>query len=154
MLLEVKIALLAILAVGLFGAGVFVTRDHYLTQIKTIENNYLVASNKAQNDLIAEQSAHQADLIKGENQHAQDQSSIASLAFQLAGVQHVSGICSSAAAKADSSRKSANKASRVLPNRVDVAFAKLQDGVGKLIEQCDQLNIDARQLNVQVGNAP
>lgn len=151
---ELMLVLKIAVVLGAFCAGVYVTRDHYMAQIGTLKLGYATAFSAAQKAQLAEVQKHQEDLQKGEAQHAKDQLTIGSLAYQLGGVQHISGICSSAAAKADATRKNRDRASGVLPGRVDAAFGRLQEGVGSLAQRCDQLNIDARQHNVEVGNQP
>lgn len=151
---EIMLAIKVLVIVGAFGAGVYVTRDHYLADIRTMEANYQAAYSKAVQLQLDEIAAHQADLIKGETQHAKDQLVLGSLGYQLAGMQHASGICGGAAAKADAASANRNRAGGVLPNRVDAAFGSLQTGIDRIVERCDQLNIDARQHNVEVGNAP
>jgi hypothetical protein len=119
-----------------------------------LKNEQQAAMNNAQKDLLAEQASHHADIVKGENQHAEDQLANNALSSRLSRLQHVAGICASRAARQDQAAKDSNGAGGLLPNRVDAAFAKLQDGLRDYAGRCDQLNIDARKANVENGLAP
>lgn len=115
----------------------YATSDHYekLAAQKQLEQD------KASADLIRKKT----DLIlKGEAQHATDQATINFLAAESGSMQvHIpTHRCGNTKGTADQDRSAG-----VLSNRVDEAFANLQAGVGRLIQRCDQLNIDAIQLN-------
>ena len=92
----------------------------------------------------------QVDQIKDAGEtHAKDQILINTLSDSLHTERlrkpvHIPVITQCPDGKAGSST---DRASGVLSDRVDAAFANFQDGVDGLIRRCDQLNIDTKQMN-------
>jgi len=113
----------------------YATSDHYQKRIAEIQ---LQTAQAVQAQLLEDQNKIK---LAGE-QHAKDQLRNNALNRQLAGLQ-VHGICSGTSPD----NQSANGSAGVLSERVDAAFAKLQEGVTGLLSRCDQLNIDAIASN-------
>jgi hypothetical protein len=142
-----KIMALIAIAAGIFGAGAYVSRDHYLSIISTNAANYAKAYSVSVNEALAKAEAHQIDVTKAETQHAKDQLSINALTLQLGGMRIHIPVCGSAAGQGSAPGQSSDGASGVLSSSMDDSFARLQAGAGKLFQRCDQINIDAIQLN-------
>lgn len=124
----------------------YITSDHYQKKIAEIQ---LGMTKAVQTQLLANQAAadQQAAKIKSaEEQHAKDQLNNTRLRNELARVQ-IHGICSSPVPGNPQARPDTNPAPGILSDRVDAAFADLQNAIGQLLERCDELNIDARLFN-------
>ena len=152
MTLEVKLTLwlASVVAVFLILFGAY----HYGRHVQGLEDD--TARQKA---VIAQQQKDQAEILayvetiktSGE-QHDIDQSIIDSLHDSI---EHNNGLrihipsCLTSAGDTQTPTGSSS-ISRILPDAVDAAFADFQIATGKLIESCDQLNIDAIRLNSEM----
>lgn len=140
------IAILVVAGAGAFG-GWWVTSDYYQAKINALK----AANSDAVNAQLQRQQKLMADRaeqirLAGE-QHALDQLTITRLGNQLAGVRvHVPVSCGPVPGTSQASTDS-NGTGGILSERVDAAFTELQAGVGQLVQRCDQLNIDAIQVN-------
>ncbi len=149
-----KIAFYIATIAAIFGTGVYVARDHYLAKIETMRADYESAYTEAVNLQLAEIQAHQTDVTNSENQHATDQLTINDFAFRAASMRVHIPIRGGTSDQRNTAGSDTNRAGGVFSAGVDKLFADLQGRIGSLIERCDQLNIDARQFNVEVGNMP
>ena len=139
------LSLVAVCAV-LYGAY------HYGRHVQTLQDDQM--RNQA---VQAQEQLNQAALLAYSNslteageQHDKDQSSINHLHDQLGRVRvHFPSTCSMSAAPKPAANSSG--AARILPESVDGLFADLQARVGKLVERCDQLNIDAIRQNAVIS---
>lgn len=137
-----------LLYIKLGAAALLLTATSYGTY-KVTSNHYIVVAQQRQIDidrasakLIAEKDAN---ILKGAQQHETDQGIINSLGDAVATrlpIHIPARSCTSAKGSTDSSA-----ASGVLSTGVDAALEHLLGGTSKIIQQCDQLNIDARQSN-------
>lgn len=93
--------------------------------------------------------AYSESLTKAGEQHDKDQRSINSLHDQLGRVRVRFPAGCSGPTNTQGSADSSG-AARVLPESVDGLFADLQERVGKLVERCDLLNIDAIRQNSEL----
>jgi len=137
-----------ILLIGL-GAGSlptwWITSSYYQGMIS--------AEHEAQQKLVIEQQkqnrlallAYAKRITEGNDQHDKDQIAINRLAADARRVSvHFPACPVPGAAEPEGN---IGGASGVLSNPVDAYFAEFQDGVGALIEKCEQLNIDAIRAN-------
>jgi len=151
-LLAKFLLLLAVAASAAFGAWRG-TSDHYLAEINALN---AANSNAVNAELMRQQKqvAERAEQTKlAEEQHAQDQLVINRLGNQLAGVRvKLPTVGCDSVSGAGQTTSDSNGTSRILYQRVDAAFARLQTGVGQLIQRCDQINIDAIEANSRTKN--
>ena len=150
-MLWIKLAAIALLIAAASFATWYATSDHYEKQMAQQENKwqqaYIASAEMQAAALVAEINKR----TNAEAQHAKDQLAINSLTQQLGGVRiHIPTGCGQAG-KSSVTGQGANGGGGVFPERVDAAFAELQAGVGRLIQRCDQINIDAIKLNSEVG---
>jgi len=92
--------------------------------------------------------AYAERIVKGDAQHDKDQITINRLSDERRRVRVVFPACPlsrTAEGGADS-----NEAGRALSNGVDAAFADFQSAAGSLVEDADQLNIDAIRQNARL----
>jgi hypothetical protein len=139
MINSIKLAFTA----GLFAFGCYLgwyfTGEHYQKRISEIQ---LQTAESVQIELL-----NSADKRKtAEETHAKDQLTINHLRNNSQRVQ-IYIPCGNPLPTTDKTGSNTDRASGLLSNRVDEAFAEFQTGVGYLIQRCDQLNIDARQFN-------
>jgi len=143
------IVILVVAGSAAFGAW-YVTSDHYEAIIArhalddaTTVNAELRRVQKSLDDRIE-------TIRLAEEQHATDQITITRLGNQLAGVRiHIPSVSCDPVPGISQTAAHSNGAGGILSERVDAAFAQLQSGVGQLVQRCDQLNIDAIQVNAQ-----
>jgi len=99
-----------------------------------------------QNDRLADQARRAHTIQLAQDIHDHDQATVNHLAADLRSLQlHIPTLCNLPArgvTTADS-----DQASRLLSERVDASFARLQGRAGDLFGEADQLNIDAARLN-------
>jgi hypothetical protein len=128
----------------------YATSDHYQKQLAQQNNKWLQAYSAATDAALAAQ--QQTDKFKhdAEVQHGKDQLAINDLASRIGRMRiHIPAGCETDP-KADTTCTCADGTSGIFPGGVDAAFAELQAGVGRLIQRCDQLNIDAIRLNTEL----
>jgi len=137
-----------ILLIGLVGGALpswWVTSTYY--------QSVLSAEHEQQQRLVIEQQeqnllallAYAERIVKGDAQHDKDQIIINRLSAKRERVRVVFPSCpvpGTAEGGADS-----DEAGRVLPNPVDALFGRFQERAGGLVEEADQLNIDAIRQN-------
>lgn len=124
------IAWLVVVLGALFGAY------RYGRHVEGLERN-----DKEREGLIA-----YAQVIKSSGeQHAKDQDTISRLGRELGRVRIHLPTCG------ENTATDPHGAARVFSAGVDELFADLQARAGEIVQRCDQLNIDARQLNAQVS---
>jgi len=143
------ILILAIACLGGF-AGWWVTSDYYQAELNALK----VANSNAVNAELLRQQKLAADRAEqtriAEEQHAKDQLVINRLGSELGRVRvHLPAIGCGALPGAGQGATDSNGTSRIFSERVDESFARLQSGVGQLVQRCDQLNIDTIQMNAQ-----
>lgn len=132
-ILDVAIAGLLIFCTWYF------TSDHYQKRIAEIQ---LETAEAVQTELLEEASKRKT----AEENHAKDQLVINRLHDDAQRVQiHIP--CGSPLPTRNETSPNPDRGSGLLSERVDAAFARLQAGIGQLIQRCDQLNIDARMFN-------
>ena len=126
------------------GTGVYEYRDG--AAVTTAANDkQRIEENAKSAKLIAEKDAL---ILQGGIEHAKNQTRINNLATQLADAKRVQVHIPVAQCGGDTKGSAdPNGASGILSTGVDDAFAKLQDGVSRLVQRCDQLNIDAIASN-------
>jgi hypothetical protein len=136
-MLYIKLAAAAALLAATSYGTYKVTSNHYIV----IAQQKQIDVDKASAKLIAEKDAK---IKQGDEQYAKDQATINFLASESGSVQvHIpTPSCRNTQSSPDTSA-----ASGVFSAAVDAAFKRLQDGISKIIQQCDQLNIDARKSN-------
>jgi hypothetical protein len=147
-----KLVGVAIVIAAIFGSGVYVTKDHYEAIIakKQVETDTLMQKQQAENIKIL---ADNVALTKAaEEQHATNQLVVNDLTQRIADLSRVRIHIPNSRPVCTGGETSAGKdpTSGVLSDRVDELFADLQARTGKLIQQCDQINIDAIELNAKV----
>jgi hypothetical protein len=141
-------AIAAVIALLLAGAGLWYL---YHSGYEAGKDEVQIAWDK---DKLARDQAQQlaladyANKLKlAETQHDQDQAVIDKLHDDAGRVRiHLPACPGNAQARADP-----HGATGPLPDRVDQLFADFQERVGGLIARCDQLNIDARRMNKELG---
>jgi hypothetical protein len=140
--IKFTVGLVAIFGLLILGAlsGWYVTSEHYQKQITGIQ---LGMAEAVQTELLEEEAKRKL----AEEQHAKDQLTINTLRDQRGRVQIHIPVCSNT----QPAGQDRDREARLFSERVDAAFAKLQAGVGQLVQRCDQLNIDARQFNASIG---
>lgn len=84
---------------------------------------------------------------QAEDQHDKDQATINGLATDLRGLHIHIPACPSTLSDSERTAPDTNAASGVFSAGVDTAFERLQSATGKLIQQCDTLNVDAIRAN-------
>ncbi len=94
--------------------------------------------------------AYSDSLTKAGEQHDKDQRSINTLHDQLGRVRVRFPAGCSLPANTQASTDSGG-AAKLFPESVDGLFADLQARIGKLVERCDQLNIDAIRQNAVIS---
>lgn len=147
-----KLAGVAIIIAAIFGAGVYVTKDHYEAIIakNQVERDKAVQAQKDANlKLLADISALRSEK---ETEHATNQLTVNNLTQRVAALSRVrihipsSGTgCSSGTAG-----QSADGRSRLLSEKIDAALAEVQRDDGADSARCDQLNIDTIRLDGEV----
>ena len=149
--LVMKLALILITAAALIGAGAYgswyVTSNRYE---KILADEHLQQAAVVQNQMIENQklaAAHAAQITTAETQHAKDQLTLNTMRDQLDRVRIHIPIGGCAMSETSQAGSNPDGTTRILSERVDAAFADLQAGVGRLTARCDQLNIDAIQVN-------
>lgn len=95
-----------------------------------------VAVERERNALIA----YAERITEGDAIHDKDQLTINRLAADIKRLRIHIPVCGPV--KGDQ-----NGSAGALSNRVDAAFERLQEGVGALVQRCDQLNIDTIRAN-------
>lgn len=125
------------------GAGVYEYRNGVAVTTAAYEKQQIETDAKSAK-LIADKDAK---IHEGDTQHGKDQIVIDHLAGQLSDNRmplHFPTAKCSANTKVGTDT---NGASGILSAGVDDAFSRLQAGVSRLVERCDQLNIDAISNN-------
>ena len=141
----------ALIAIASYGTW-YATSDHYQVKIEAMQRDWQAAYAQA-TQMQLDESQHNLQLRQtAEAQHAQDQLALNDLAHQLNGMHIHLPACGGSAGQTDSTSPSADRAAGIFSARLDAAFAKLQDGIGRLAQRCDQINIDARAMNKALGN--
>ncbi len=138
-------AILAIVVVwvaSVGGAGVYEYRNGVTVTKAAYEKQQIQVDAKSA-ALIATKDAL---ILEGDTQHGKDQITIDRLAGQLSDRMQVHIPTAKCSANSQGSTDT-NGAGRILSDGVDAIFARLQAGVGRLVERCDQLNIDAIASN-------
>jgi hypothetical protein len=130
-----KLAGVAILALSAYGVYWTVDNGGYQRGTAEIRQQWANA-----NEIAEDQQA--ARIKTAQEKHDADQADINRLAADARRVRVHFPTCPAAP-----SVESTDGAGGVLPNRVDEEFGKFQEEVGRLIERCDQLNIDAIRQN-------
>ena len=124
------------------GAGVYEYRNGVAVTTAVYEKQQIEVDAKSAK-LIADKDSK---IHEGDTQHGKDQILIDSLAGQLSDRMQVHFPTTRCSANSKVGTNS-DGASGVLSSGVDETFAKLQAGVSRLVERCDQLNIDAIASN-------
>ena len=130
-MIYLRLAAAAVVALALYGAYWSVDNNGYQRAMSEMRGSALVAAQEQAKRLKLSQEIHDAD-----------QATIARLAADARRVRVNFPTCSPA-----SGGKGADGSARVLPDSVDAAFADLQEATGRLVQRCDQLNIDAIRQN-------
>lgn len=143
------VSLAAVLGVlyGIFSYGKHVQHVEDLA-----ESQKAVIEQQAQNTFIAKHYTEQ--IIQSESEHDKNQAVIDKLRAAAGGVRIHFPECPSALPRSAQAEPDQDGSAELLPNGVDEAFARLQAGVGELINRCAQLNIDAIRLNGEVSGLP
>ena len=128
-MIYLRLAASAIVALALYGAYWSVDRNGYQRAMSEMRDSALVAAQEQAKRLKLSQEKHDAD-----------QATIARLAADARRVRVNFPTCTG-------SGKGADGSAGILSDRVDAAFADLQEATGRLVQRCDQLNIDAIRQN-------
>ena len=133
-------------------AAILFEAYHYGRHVQSLQDdqirNQAIQAQEQRNQAALK--TYAVSLTKAGAQHDQDQRSINSLHDQLGRVRvRFPSTCS----MSENPKPSADSggAARVLPESVDGLFADLQARVGKLVQRCDQLNIDAIRQNAVIS---
>ena len=143
------VVIVPIIAISIYGTW-YVTSEHYQKIIaqEQVKEDEIARQQLEHLRLLATEHAEKSRLV--EEQHAADQITITRLGNQLAGVRiHIPSVSCGAVFGTSQTAADSNGAGGILSEQVDAAFAELQTGVGQLVQRCDQLNIDAAQVNAQ-----
>ena len=130
--------------------GILFSAYHYGRHVQGLEDDKLRSD-----AVIEQQTKNQAvilaytETIKAAGaQHDKNQTIIAGLHDQLNRMHVHIPTCSLPGATETGADSSGDNG--VLSNAVDAEFGKLQESVNRLVERCDQLNIDAIRTNAEV----
>ena len=136
--LAYKLIFGAVVVVFIFTTGYFFGwRNQHDSLVR-----YLAQVEQASKDAISQKNAL---ILEGSNQHEKDQQLIDFLRTESGSVRiHLPGNCPDTHGKTDQ-----DGTARIFSNRMDETFARLQAGTSRLIERCDQLNIDAIRSNTE-----
>jgi hypothetical protein len=127
---------------SLGGAGVYEYRNG-VTVTKAAYEMQQIAVDQKSAILIADKDAK---ILEGGTQHGKDQIVIDRLAGELSDRLQIH--IPTARCSVDTQvGTNTNGASGILSSGVDTSFARLQAGVSRLVERCDQLNVDAIASN-------
>ncbi len=147
-LLWIKILALALAVAAISALTHRIDKDHYEGIIAATNFERQEAVTTALQQQAAEVAAHQKTIHDAGEQHAQDQIAINTLTADVGRLQRIHiptgrpPTCRDAATGKDPDREA-----RLFSDQVDQYFADLQAETGRLIQRCDQLNIDAEQMN-------
>ncbi len=143
----IKLVMATVIIALISGAVWKAASDHYGKIIASVQAAQAEAVAKAQAQQLADAANREKIINDAGEQHAKDQLTINRLGAQLDGMRvHIpTGGCPMP--QAGTSPADTGGASGVLSAGVDAAFERLQAGVGRLVQRCDQLNIDAAQAN-------
>lgn len=140
---------IAVVALACFATW-YATSDHYQKQLAQQEYKWQQAYSAAADAALAQR--QQADQLKhdAEVQHGKDQLAINDLTDRIGRMRiHIPAGCKTDA-QAGAAGAGADGTAGIFPGGVDAAFAELQAGVGRLVQRCDQLNVDAIRLNTEI----
>ena len=114
----------------------YATSDHYQKQLAEVQ---LATALAVQGELLL----RQEQLKLAGEQHAKDQTTINTLRDPAGRVRVVFPRCGEDAPTEENTDGRAG----ALSGQVDRAFAEFQEEVGRLVFRCDQLNVDAIEVN-------
>ena len=145
--LALGVALLAAIAFAIH----WVDANYYGRQMAEKERDWQTKQTMLANANAAWENGLLTLRKNAEVQHGKDQDSINHLAGQLGSLRiHIpSGSCTGTGIRPAGTGE--NGSAGLLPDTVDAAFADFQAKTGRLIQRCDQLNIDAIQQNGEIG---
>ena len=147
-LLWIKLAGLILAVAAISALTHRIDKDHYEGIISKTNLERQQAVTIALEQQAVEVAAHQKTIHDAGEQHAQEQITINTLTADVGRLQRVHIPTRRPAACRDAATgKDPDRETRIFSERVDQAFADLQRDAGQLIQRCDQLNIDARQMN-------
>jgi hypothetical protein len=147
-LLWIKLAGLALMVASTSYLTHRIDVDHYEGIIAKANLERQQAVTTALEQQAAEVAARNKTIRDAGERHAQDQIAINSLTADVGRLQRIHiPTGRPPACRDDATGKNSDRETRLFSDKVDKYFADFQAETGRLIQRCDQLNIDAIQMN-------
>jgi len=124
----------------------YITSDHYQKRIAEMSLDMAEAVQKQLLEEARKASIAVAKRKSAEETHAKDQLTINNLRDHNQRLR-LDQICSSTVQQSGATGEDPDRRTGVLSEAAEAAFAELQRGIDEDFARCDQLNIDARQVN-------